>query len=62
MDHLNNTDPTGNIKFTFEKDSGQIPFLDMLIVRKPDGSVKFLVYRKATDMDQYLNFDSYHPL
>ena len=62
-DHLNNTDPSGSIKFTYEKEtSGQIPFLDTLIVRKPDGSVKLLVYRKATHTDQYLNFASHHPL
>ena len=39
-DHLNQTDPTDSIKFTYEKESNNsIPFLDTLIVRKPDGSV-----------------------
>ena len=62
-DHLNQTDPTDSIKFTYEKESNNsIPFLDTLIVRKPDGSVKLLVYRKATHTDQYLNFSSHHPI
>ena len=61
--HLNQTDPTDSIKFTYEKESNNsIPFLDTLIVRKPDGSVKLLVYRKATHTDQYLNFGSHHPI
>ena len=39
--HLNQVDQTGSIKFTHktEKD-GVIPFLDTLIVRKPDKTVK----------------------
>jgi hypothetical protein len=61
--HLNQTDPTDSIKFTYEKEhEGTIPFLDTLIVRKPDGTVKLLVYRKATHTDQYLNFTSHHPI
>ncbi|XP_066289685.1 uncharacterized protein [Branchiostoma lanceolatum] len=62
-DHLNNTDPTGNIQFTYEEEEkGTLPFLDTLLVRKGDGSVKLLVYRKSTHTDQYLNFQSHHPL
>ncbi|XP_072048952.1 uncharacterized protein [Amphiura filiformis] len=61
--HLNQSDPTDSIKFTYEKEhEGTIPFLDTLIVKKPDGSVKLLVYRKVTHTDQYLNFDSHHPI
>ena len=37
-------------------------YQDALIVRKPDNTVKLLVYRKKTHTDQYLSFDSHHPL
>jgi len=61
--HLNTVDESGSIKFTHEDEKdGSMPFLDTLIVRKPSGEVKLLIYRKATHTDQYLNFDSHHPL
>ena len=62
-DHINKVDESGSIKFTFEKESeGKLPFLDTLIVRKENGSLKLLVYRKPTHTDQYLNYESHHPL
>jgi len=62
-DHINTIDPNGNIKFTYEEEEDkQIPFLDTLLVRWENGSVKLLVYRKKSHTDQYLNFGSHHPL
>jgi len=44
---------TGSIKFTAEQEQDeQMPFLDSLIVRKADGRVKLLVYRKKTHTDK----------
>ncbi len=62
-DHINSVDNTNNIKFTFEEETdGQLSFLDALVIRKPDGSLKLQVYRKQTHTNQYLNFFSHHPL
>ncbi|XP_072014956.1 uncharacterized protein [Amphiura filiformis] len=48
-DHLNQIDPTGSIKFTYEEEiDGSIPFLDTQITRKPDGTTKLSIYRKPT--------------
>ena len=61
--HLNQVDPTNNIKFTYEEESNNsIAFLDTLITKKPDGSLKLSIYRKPTHTDQYLQFHSHCPL
>ena len=61
--HLNTIDSTGSIKFTYEaEEKGSIAFLDTLLVRREDGSIKLKVYRKKTHTNQYLAFSSHHPL
>ena len=62
-DHINQADKAGSIEFTYEQESdGSLPFLDTLIVRKTDGTIKLQVYRKPTHTDQYLNYQSHHPV
>ena len=62
-DHLNQIDTTNSIKFPYEvEENNSIPFLDTLIVRRENGPVKLKVYRKKTHTNQYLAFESHHPL
>ena len=59
--HINTIHPS--IKFTSEVEiEGQLPMLDVLFTRQPDKHLKCKVYRKKTHTDQYLHFDSHHPL
>ena len=52
-----------NIKFTFEEETdNQIPFLDVLLSRRSDGSIQRSVYRKPTWTSQYIHFRSFVPL
>ena len=61
--HLNTIDDTGSIKFTYEEmDKDSIPFLDALLIRRSDGTIKSTLYRKSTHTNQYLLFESMHPL
>nr|VZI00485.1 unnamed protein product [Spirometra erinaceieuropaei] len=60
-DVLNSVFP--DIQFTMEAEANnQLPFLDVLVHRKPNGHLKTTVYRKATNTRQILTFHSKHPL
>ena len=54
--HINNLHQ--NIKFTMEEESnGELAFLDTLLKRN-NGEISVLVYRKPTHTDQYLHHSS----
>lgn len=55
---LNDLDP--DIKFTLEKNSTEIPFLDVL-VKKENDKISTDIFYKSTDTHQYLHFGSSHP-
>ena len=56
--HINNLHQ--NIKFTMEEESnGELAFLDTLLKRN-NGEISVLVYRKPTYTDQYLHYSSHH--
>ncbi|XP_061603008.1 uncharacterized protein LOC133464838 [Cololabis saira] len=60
-DHINSVD--NYIKFTKEEmRENQLPFLDCGISLGGEGELQVEVYRKPTHTDQYLMFDSHHPL
>lgn len=51
-----------NIKFTIEnEEADKLPFLDVLLERKTDGTLDRSVYRKPTATDQHLHFESFTP-
>ena len=57
--HLNNVSPC--ISFTRELESeDRLPFLDVLLSRKPDGSLGRQVFCKTTHTDLYLHSTSHH--
>ena len=56
--HIN--DLHQNIKFAMEEESnGELAFLDTLLKRN-NGEISVLVYRKLTHTDQYLHYSSHH--
>jgi hypothetical protein len=59
LDHLNGIHQ--NIQFTMETErDGHLPFLDIDIYRRLDGSLGRRVYRKPTHTNLYLNSSSHH--
>ena len=60
LEHLNTIDP--NIQFTSEecREDGSMPFLDILLTPREDGSLSTTVYWKPTHTDLYLQWGSNH--
>ncbi|XP_046382342.1 uncharacterized protein LOC124153288 [Ischnura elegans] len=58
-DHLNSIHPS--IQFAMEIEmNGELPFLDVLVQRGMNGSLRHTAYRKATHTDRYLHAHSHH--
>jgi hypothetical protein len=61
LKHLNNIHP--NIKFTIGMEQNKtLPFLDVMVSRRPDGSLGHSVHRKSTHTELYLHARSEHHL
>ncbi|XP_018577017.1 uncharacterized protein LOC108915468 [Anoplophora glabripennis] len=59
LDHINGIHPDIQFTMAVEKNAA-LPFLDVLVERKPDGTLGHRVYRKPTHTDRYLNAQSHH--
>ena len=60
MDFANSRSPCLNL--TFEYSETSIAFLDVTVTLSSKGAISTDIYRKPTDIRQYLHFDSCHPL
>ena len=62
LEHIISIDE--HIQFTCEdhREDGSMPFLDIFITPKEDGSLSTSVYRKPKHTDLYLQWDSHHTL
>ena len=58
---LNGFHPNIKFKYEFEKDR-KIPFLDVLIIRTEENQIETTVYRKPTNTNIYVNWNSYAPI
>ena len=59
LTHLNNR--SDHIKFTMEiQENNSLPFLNVLLTKKTDGSLSHQVLHKKTHTDRYLHAESHH--
>ena len=60
LDYINSVNE--HITFTVETETNNfLPYLDLNLIRKEDGHLMFDVYRKPSNHNNYLKYDSYHP-
>jgi hypothetical protein len=57
---LNSIHPDIQWTYKIEKD-GKLNMLNLTVIRAPDGSLSFVVYRKPTHTGQYIPHDSHAP-
>ena len=59
LKHMNNQ--SNHIKFTMEiQENNFLPFLDVLITKREDGSLSHKVYQKKSHIDRYVHASSHH--
>ncbi|XP_072384440.1 uncharacterized protein [Diabrotica undecimpunctata] len=59
LEHINNIYHQIQLTMELEKNE-QLPFLDVLIIKKENGHIGHTVYRKPIHTDRYLHADSHH--
>jgi hypothetical protein len=61
MEKKNWVDILEKTKFTMElEENNNIPFLDVLMTRKQDGTLGYKIFRKKTHTNKYLHGNSHH--
>ena len=49
-----------NVKFTMEKHTDKLPFLDIMVMKSEDGTISTDIFYKTTNTHRYLDFRSCH--
>ena len=62
LQHINSVDLAKQFTMEKNKEDGAIPFLDTIVKPVTDGKLSITVYRKPTNTNQYLQWDSHHHL
>ena len=60
--HLNSVESSIQFTYEVENSKGILPFLDISLKHKTDGSICMRVFRKKTHTDRYLDFSSHQPI